>query len=248
MKIKIISPIISDIFDEEVREDVKNYVSETTTVDVCHLDYGPASIESEYDMALCVPNFLEKAMEAEQEGYDGIISSCFADPGVKAAKEILSIPVVGPGEAAMLYGSLLGKSFSIVTVLPNVIATQENNSKALGVYEKVASIRSADIPVLEVSEKSKLKSALLREMIEAIEVDKAHALILGCTGMLGVAKDLQNELFTLYGYDVPVIDPLMSAVKLLESQISLGIKQSKLTYMKPPEKLRVFPQTVSTSI
>ncbi|MBM7573449.1 aspartate/glutamate racemase family protein [Aquibacillus albus] len=237
MKLKVIVPIISDIFDQDAVTEIKQFVHPSTSIDVCHLDYGPESIECEYDEALCVPNFLEKAREAELEGYDGIISNCFADPGVKAARELLNIPVVGPGEASMLNAALLAHSFSIISVLPNVVAMLENNAKELGLSEKLASIRSANLPVLEVSDKAKLKESLFREMKLAIEEDKAHALILGCTGMLEVAQDLQAELKHL-GYDLPVISPLVAAAKMLESLIAMNVKQSKLTYMNPPMKIR----------
>ncbi|MEH7342398.1 aspartate/glutamate racemase family protein [Bacillus sp. JJ1532] len=238
MKIKVIVPIITDIFNEEVRREFKHYVSENTEVGVCNLDYGPESVESEYDEALCIPNLLEKAKEAEEEGYHGVISDCFGDPGVKAAREILDIPVVGPCESSMLIASSLARSFSIVTVLPNVVPMIENISKTLGVKENVASIRFVNIPVLETQNKGALKSALYEEMIKAIEQDNAHALVLGCTGFLGVASELQERL-KQNGYDVPVIDPAFAATKMLEALIGMGVKQSRLTYMTPPSKQRI---------
>lgn len=111
MKIKVIAPIISDIFNKEMLEEFSAYASSETKVAVVNLSYGPASVESEYDEALCIPNFLEKAKEAEAEGYDGVISNCFGDPGVKPAREILDIPVIGPCEASLLITSSLAKSF-----------------------------------------------------------------------------------------------------------------------------------------
>ncbi|MEH7522722.1 aspartate/glutamate racemase family protein [Bacillus sp. JJ1503] len=237
-KIKVILPIISDIFNEEIKKEFTYYASENTEVGVCNLDYGPESIESEYDEALCVPNFLEKAKEAEEEGYDGIITDCFADPGIKPAREILDIPVVGPGESAMLIASSLAKSFSIVTVLPNVVPIIENLSKTIGVKEKLASVRYVNIPVLEIQNKDRLTNSLYEEMIKAIEIDDAHALVLGCTGFMGVAEELQNKL-KQNGYDVPVIDPAFAATKMLENLIDMRVKHSRLTYMTPPSKQRV---------
>jgi allantoin racemase len=238
MKIKVIMPITSDVFNEEIKKEVKYYASETTEVGVASLDYGPASIECEYDEALCVPNFLEKAIEAQEEGYDGIISDCFGDPGVKPAREVLDIPVSGACESSMLFASALAKSFSVVTVLPNVVPMIENISKTLGVNGNLASIRYVNIPVLELHEKDKLKKALYEEMIKAIELDNAHALVLGCTGFMGVAAELQQRLKE-NGYDVPVIDPVFAATRMLESLITMGVKQSRLTYMTPPTKQRV---------
>ena len=238
MKVKVILPITSDIFNEEVLQEFSFYASAGTEISMTNLSTGPASIESEYDEALCLPNFLEKAIEAEKEGHDAIISDCFADPGVKAAREVLDIPVIGPGESAMLYASSLASSFSVVTVLPNVISMIRNVSKLAGLDSKLASVRYVSIPVLEVQDKERLVDALYSEMIKAIEEDQAHALVLGCTGFLGVASELQERL-SASGYDVPVIDPAFASLQMAESLVNMKVKQSRLTYMTPPSKVRI---------
>lgn len=236
LKIRVILPTVVDVFVEEAIQEFKHYVSDAVEVEVRNLDYGPASVEGEYDEALCVPNLLEKAIEGEKEGCDGIISLCFGDPGVKPAREVVNIPVVGAGEASMLYASLLARSFSVVTVLPNVVPMIENISKKLGLHSKLASVRYVNIPVLELVDKKKMEDSLFEEMVRAIQEDKAHALVLGCTGMMGVATTLHEKLKD-HGYDVPVIDPSFASTKMLESLIAMNVKQSRLTYMPPTQKL-----------
>lgn len=201
------------------------------------LDYGAASIECELDHALCVPPFLSKAKRADAEGYDAVISNCLLDPGVKAAREILNIPVVGAGEASMRFAVSLGHSFSVVTVLPNPVPAIENLAKEYGVEERLTSVRYVDIPVLDLKDKKKLINALNREMLAAIKEDRAHVLVVGCTGMMGVAKEIENRL-RQDGYEVPVVDPAAASLKFAESLVSMGLKQSPLTYMPPPEKTR----------
>ncbi|WP_342511042.1 aspartate/glutamate racemase family protein [Sporosarcina sp. FSL K6-1522] len=237
MKVKVILPITSTIFNEEVVQEFEFYASPDTEIGMTNLSVGPESIESEYDEALCLPDFLAKAIAAEEEGYDAVISDCFADPGVKAAREVLSIPVIGPGEASMLYASSLASSFSVVTVLPNVISMIKNVSKLAGLDCKLASVRYVSIPVLEVQDKERLVHALYAEMVRAIEEDHAHALVLGCTGFLGVASELQERLKDA-GYEVPVIDPAFASLQLAESLVTMKVKQSRLTYMTPPSKKR----------
>jgi len=237
MKIRVVVPIIVGVFDKEVEKEFKAYSSENTEIEIVHLDKGTASIECVYDESLAAPDILNKTMEAEKKGCDGVIIDCFGDPGVKAAREVVDIPVLGAAEPSMLFACSLGHKFSVVTVLENVIPMIENIAKVLGVKEKLASVRSVDIPVLELHDKEKLKNALYKEMLKAIKEDKAHVLILGCTGMMGIAKSL-HEMLKKEGYDIPVIDPAAASIKFLEALIGLGVKQSRLTYMKPPEKER----------
>ncbi len=233
-------PIIVSEFNQEVKQEFEHFAAEGTEIEVVNLAKGPASVESHYDEADATPDILSKVKEAEREGFDGVIVDCFGDVGVKAAREITNIPVVGPGETSMLFAAALGHRFSVITVLKNLVPMMSNAAKVLGVYEKLASVRYVDIPVLEVADKERLKKALYQEMLSAIEKDGAHVLALGCTGMTGVASDL-SRMLREKGYDVPVIDPSAASLKFAEALVRMEIKQSKLTYMEPPQKERTGP-------
>jgi allantoin racemase len=156
---------------------------------------------------------------------------------VKAAREVLNIPVIGAAEASMHFAASLGHRFSVVTVLPNVVSAIENLAAEYGLDKKLASVRYVDIPVLHLGDKRKLVNVLHREMLAAIKEDHAHVLVLGCTGMMGVAKEMEKRL-KRDGYEVPVVDPAAASLKFAESLVSMGLKQSRLTAMQPPEKTR----------
>ncbi|WP_455286354.1 aspartate/glutamate racemase family protein [[Eubacterium] cellulosolvens] len=237
MRVKIINPTTTGVFDAETEKEFAGYAFPGTQVSVSHLAYGPASIECELDEAICVPDFLKEAKQAEAEGYDVVISDCFGDPAVKPAREVLNIPVVGAAEASMHFAASLGHRFSVVTVLPNVVPLIENLAAQYGVDKKLGSVRNVNIPVLDLRDRKKLVNALHREMLAAIKEDHAHVLVLGCTGMMGVAKEVEKRL-KRDGYDVPVIDAVAASLKFAESLVSMGLKQSRLTFMPPPKKAR----------
>ena len=70
------------------RENLLNrWAFEGTTVKVVDVPNGPASIESAYEEALCVPATVELIAQCEAEGYDACIIGCFGDPGLEAARE-----------------------------------------------------------------------------------------------------------------------------------------------------------------
>jgi Asp/Glu/hydantoin racemase len=54
--------------------------------------------------------------------------------------------------------------------------------------EIVASVRDVDTPVLELNDKGVLESKLLGQIEKAVVEDGAEAVVLGCTGMLGLAQ------------------------------------------------------------
>jgi len=237
MRIKVIIAIITTQFREEVQREFEHYAAEGTEIDVVNVAKGPASVECWYDEAIAAPDVLNKVKEAEQEGYNAAIVNCFVDVGVRPAREIANIPIIGPGETSMLFAALLSHRFSVVTVLKNLVPMISDIAKVLGINEKLASVRYVNIPVLELADKEKLKKALYAEMVNAIEKDGAHAIVLGCTGMRGTALDL-SQMLKERGYDVPIIDPTAASLKFAEALVKMGIKQSKITYMPPPEKER----------
>jgi allantoin racemase len=212
-----------------------------TTVTVRDVPDGPASIESSYEELLAVPATLTGIQQAEKEGFDAVIIGCFGDPGIEAARELASIPVIGPGESSLLLAASLGHRFSVVTILDSVIASQEHQAYKAGVLSKLASVRATDIPVLSLM---KDKDATLRRVIEvgerAIKEDRADVLILGCMTMsfLGIADEASQVL------GVPVINAGRTALKAAETLISQGLSHSKRAFPLPPKLRAANPQEV----
>ena len=117
MRIRVVLPVSHTTLNAESLAEASSYASPGTEISVASLEYGPQSVEGEYEEAMSVPGILCCAQEAERDGCDAVISDCFGDPGVKAARELVDIPVIGPAEASFLLASALGHRFSVVTVL-----------------------------------------------------------------------------------------------------------------------------------
>jgi allantoin racemase len=235
MQIRIVTPITTPGFT--LAEDFQPLARWDTEVSCVGLDRGPASIESEFDEALAVPDTIAKIMEAEQEGIDAVVIDCMGDPGLEPAREVVNIPVVGAAQASMHLASMLAHNFSIVTVLDTLVPLFENTARVYGLESKLCSVRSVNIPVLELEEdQDRLISALVEESIKAVEEDGAHAIVFGCTGMKGCAAGLKVGLEALGYENIPVIDPVIAAFKLAEAVVDLGVSHSKRTYPQPPQK------------
>jgi allantoin racemase len=162
---------------------------------------------------------------------DGVFITCFGDPAVHAAREVVDIPVVGGFEPAVLTALSVGEKVGIVTVLPNVVPMIQSLIRRYGLTERCRSVRVVDIPVLSLDEPDVLLSRLAKQACEAVALQEADAIVLGCTGMIGVAAALQKQLES-DGVYIPVIDPTGAAVLWLESQVRLGIRPSRTTYLR----------------
>ena len=211
---------------------LRTYAGRDTEIGIDDVPSGPASIESMYEEYLSIPETVRRAIELEHDGWDAIVLGCFGDPGLDAFRELISIPIVGPGEATALVASSLGHRFTIVTVTNSVIAATERQIRNVGVGEKLASVRAVEIPVLELHEdRTKAIDATIREGSIAIEKDRADTLIVGCMsmGFLGIAEEVSHQL------GVPVLNPGKVALKYAEALVGAGISHSRKAYMFPPK-------------
>ena len=236
MRIHIVVPITSDSFNDQITQEARGFLGTDAHLEVSCLPYGPASIESFYDEVLAGPAIVSEVTRAEANGADGVFITCFGDPAVPAARELVSIPVVGGFEPAVSIAINLGERFSVVTVLENVVPMISALATRMGIAHRMASVEVIDTPVLELHDGEALIESLLAASSRALS-GGADVLVLGCTGMLGVAAALQSRLET-ERVRVPVVDPTGAALGMLLTMHSMGLKPSRATYMPPPDKER----------
>ncbi|MGH2405139.1 MAG: aspartate/glutamate racemase family protein [bacterium] len=202
------------------------------SMDAWDVQGGPASIESAYEEYLSVPGAIERLVEAERGGVDGAILGCFGDPGIEAAREMVSMPVIGPGEAAMLVAASLGHRFAIVTVLDSLNFLLERLAWQVGVDRKLTSVRGIGIPVLDLGrDPQQTFTRMAREAEAARDHDRADVIIMGCMSM--AFQDRQDDLAKVLG--IPVVNPVYAAVKLLQVFCELGLRHSRRAYPVPPK-------------
>lgn len=232
--IRVVSPITTRGF--RANEALKKLETPGIVVSGSQIDCGPGSIECEYEQAMAAPDTVRAVIEAEREGVDAVIIDCMGDPGLRPARECVMIPVLGPGQTAMHVAAMLGHRFSVVTVLRRLRPSFENAAAVHGLAGRMASCRAIDIPVLELeADMEATRAALIKEAAKAVELDGAEAVIFGCTGLLGCAGAVREGLLAR-GIDVPVIDPIPTAVNMAATLVRSGLSHSKLTFPLPPAK------------
>jgi len=186
------------------------------------------SIESAYEGYLTIPEACRTATQAVKDGYKAIIVGCFSDPGLDAVRELVDIPVVGPGQTSVHIASILGDRFSILATGPRQRSFSTSEHPALAT--KLASIRGIGMSVLDVRQnKRKAIENLIEEGKKAIEEDDADVAVLGCLSLAfhKVDEDLKGKL------PIPVVNPIKVAVKVAETLVDLGLSHSKLAFPTP---------------
>lgn len=241
MRIKVIVPVSTDMWNEMIREQFVMYKEPDTEIDVINIQKGPESITCQYDSVWAELFTVLEAEKAEKEGYDGVILYCGMDPALLAAKEALTIPVVGIAEPSLHIAYQLGKKLAHVG--PGSLDADTEKNYAIfggeGRYRLPApvSIRmgvALERQVLDVFEKmDEIKEGMLKAAKKAIEEDGADVILPNCGALVEATTYLQENL------DVPVISNGAVALKTLEMMIKLGLSQSKRAFPKPEKKKRL---------
>jgi allantoin racemase len=240
-QITVINPTITHEWNDEHLRLYAGAASPGTQIRVVSLEWGPASIEGRADDALAAAGIMRRAMEAEEQGAGAVIINCMDDPGLYAAREMVSIPVIGPAEASMHLAAMLSHRFSVITTGTDDTSVVEELILRYGMTQKAASVRTIDIPVLALdSDKEATLNAVVSAAEKAVLQDGAGAIIPGCTLMAELISEIRVRL-AARGASVPVLNPPLVALRLAEALISLHLSHSPRTYTRPADKQMRWP-------
>lgn len=193
--------------------------------------WGAALGDSYHDTLLMDWTVFQAGVNAEAEGYAGVLIDTVSDSGMRPLRSALSIPVVGPGEAAFAMAMMLGKKFSVLTMWPEWFPLYEKTLTEYGWWSRCASLRSIntrpDVTELLEGKEEVVFAKLKAEAEKAMDEDGADVIVLGSTTMHQSAAYLDSEL------PIPVLNPGQVAYKMLETQIELGLTHSKTAFPAP---------------
>ncbi len=190
---------------------------------------------------------IRSMLKAESEGYDAIAGACYFDTGIKGARNLQSIPIVGAAEASMHLASIMGNSFAVVTSEPTWIKEMEHHLKELGFGHSAISykpVRSLTIPFEEFVKymMSGNFDPVIKNFIEVSKrclEDDAEVIIAGC--------GLVSPMITTKGVrdidGAPIIDPMVSSLKFAEmlaklSKNGMNIKSTRGLFIIPTSESR----------
>ncbi|MEZ4354787.1 MAG: aspartate/glutamate racemase family protein [Myxococcota bacterium] len=218
-----------------------------TTIEACFVPRSTFYTSHAYLEMLNNGEIVRGIIDAETKGYDVAFVRCGNDPGIREARESVSMPVVAMTESAMHLACQLGARFAVIAVDDKSIPLVERNLRLYGLereaiatrpvrkpraagwdecvvegpkwFESVDYVRERVIPAFD---------ACARELID----DGAEIIVTGCAlfGALTLADHRKVE-----GTDVPILESVAVGVKAAEMQgdlyRSIGLSTSKhLTY------------------
>lgn len=221
MRILVVNPNTTMSMTDKIGAAARAVARPDTEIIAANSQNGPASIQGFLDVATCVPGLLDEV--ARHRDVDAIVVACFDDTGVDAVRTLVSVPVLGIGEAAYHAASLVANKFSVITTLSRSVPGIENNLMRYGLAQKCAKVRATDIPVLKLEEGDPATLQTIKSEIRlSIDEDSAEAIVLGCAGMADLMVSLSDE------FGLPVIDGVATGIAFAEALVNTGLKTSKI--------------------
>ncbi len=232
MKLLLVNPNTSAAMTEGMTEAARAVAAPGTVVVGRQPSFGPASIESHFDDVFGAAGVAEQVKLAQSipgEGFDAVVIACFGDPGLDAARELTTAPVLGIAEAAFHAASFVATGFSVVTTMTRTCVIAERLVTRYGFERTCRGIHGTDIPVLALETCGEDTIAQIEAAArQALARDRSGAIVLGCGGMAALCRTLQQRL------GVPVVDGVSAAVKMAEALVALGLKTEKRGDYAPP--------------
>jgi allantoin racemase len=208
---------------------------------------------------------LENVERATREGFDAFLIGNIADPGLREAREITAIPVLGLGETSMHLACMMGANFALVTGNEKHAPKIVENVVRYGLREKLHAVRRMSrerLVDLELAfNDPAARTAIVGEFVAAARAlaEDGAEVVIPAIGVLMTL--LAGEGVHEIDGRVPVLNGVVALTKTAESVVRMrrlmgGAWTSKrATYAPPPasqiDELRaaygeVYPGVVSS--
>jgi allantoin racemase len=233
-----VNPVQGGAFDAEVATLIESVRAPHHVPRIRHLEQGPPHLEYHAYEHEALGPMLDLFLQAQDEGCGAAVIGCFYDGGLREARELLRMPVVGMGEASMLLAATLGHRFSIVVGRRKWIPKMTDNAILLGLDRRLASFRSVEMGIPEIQEDHE---AFLDRVIEESRLavnDGAEVVVLAEHTSPEFRARVRDEL------PVPFVDPGVACWKWAEMMADLylgsGLSHCKaFGYESPPADERL---------
>lgn len=170
---------------------------------------------------------LKSIRAAIKSDTDGVIISCFFDPALWPARQMLDVPVTGLGESSFHLASIMGRKFAVIASDQRYVAPMVEIIKAYDMrgaaidYNPVRSIDMTEMDFLGCLAQGDLAPVV--ERVKAVGQDcikdGADVLIIGC----GILSVLVTEGAGLNDIDgAPLVDPDVVSVKTIEMMVDIA--------------------------
>lgn len=167
---------------------------------------GPPGIETQAHVEQVVQPICRLVRAREDAA--AFVIACFSDPGLHAAREATTRPVLGIAECGLLTALTQGERVGIIAILRTSLARHLRYVRQLGLATRFAGDVPLGLGVVELADEARTFERMVAVGKRLRDEHGADVLVLGCAGMAQYRKALAGEL------GIPVVDPTQAAVTM----------------------------------
>ena len=183
---------------------------------------------------------IQNAIRAEKEGYDAFIVGNVSDAGLREAKEMVNIPVLGVFEASLHMACLMGASFGLINISPKWTPRIMENVRRSGLESRLAGCESLDTSPLELK-KAVHDESRRQEILDDVSRAAKRLLDRGAEVIFPVGGDVVVFLADANIFEMeraPIVFSHGCVITLAEAAVKMkrltGIFNSKHLQSAPP--------------
>jgi allantoin racemase len=216
MRLLVVNANTSQVVTEKVAAQARASASPGTEVVAVTGTFGARVIGSRAEHAIGEHSAITLVAQ-HAPGCDAVVIAVSYDTGLRAARELLPVPVVGMTEAGLLTACMLGGRIGVITFGRRVLPLYHELVAAYGLGARIAGWRALESTA---AYQRGAHDALDRDIVAAandlVERDGAESVLLTGAVMAGVPARLQREV------PVPLVDCIACAVRQAELLVHLG--------------------------
>jgi allantoin racemase len=162
---------------------------------------------------------------ADRAGYDGAMVACTGDPGVVEGRSLVSIPIVGPFEAALHHACMYGLKVGIVTVADRswweAVHTLVDTAGLTNRVSGIGQIKTDSLQAFSTGFDDPFPIAAdVEKQARALVEKGANSIVLASAGLSTIAS--AAGLSSIKDLGVPIFDSLAVGLKTLEMRVELA--------------------------
>src|SRR5258708_8697870 len=175
------------------------------TIECVTLKEGPPGIESQAHVEQVVGPIGDMVRKRDND-CSAFVIACYSDPGLHAAREITTKPVLGIAECGILTAMTLGQRFGVISILRKSVPRHLRYVGQMGVGERLAADRAIGLGAPRPANQPTTFARLAEVAAELRDEDGADVLVMGCAGMARSRDRLQRHVA------LPVAEPSQPAL------------------------------------
>ena len=242
-------PDVDAPYFTRLRDYVASLAPAGATVDVHGIQPGDRYLHPLSEFR-CSAQAIRNALSAQRQGYDAVVIGHFQEPGLQEARASVDIPVIGLGEATMLYACTLGRKIGLVTINPIFIPYHEDQIARHRLADRIVAVRAVQGQVADYNRAftdeapyERMKADFCRQVAPMLDSGVDVIIPAGGYPMLLFARERQ---FRVEGATVlnglPVAMEWAATAMRLQQLNGTAVSRRSTYAMPAPEAIEEFEQ------